>query len=97
LNYSEEKIKTDKRLYHAGEDAFLSVLKSIKDPNDVVMIFSHNPGLTDFANSLFSESIMNIPTTGIVAGKINIDSWSEIKLESGEMLFFDFPKKSKSE
>jgi phosphohistidine phosphatase len=72
-------------------------LKSIKDPNDVVMIFSHNPGLTDFANSLFSESIMNIPTTGIVAGKINIDSWSEIKLESGEMLFFDFPKKSKSE
>jgi phosphohistidine phosphatase len=97
LDYPQEKIRTDKILYHADEDAFLSVLKSIKDPNEVVMVFGHNPGLTEFANSLFNETIMNIPTAGVVAGKLNIDSWSQVSVGCGEMLFFDFPKKSKVE
>ena len=97
LGYAESKIKKDKNLYHANEDDFLYVLQSIKDPNAVVMIFSHNPGLTEFANALFRETIANIPTTGVVAGKLNIDSWKEIDLGKGELIFFDFPKKTKSE
>ena len=95
LGYPEEKIKKEKELYHAGEESFLSVLRSIKDPNDVVMIFGHNPGLTEFVNSLFDENIMNVPTAGVVGGKLNIDSWRELKLGCGEMMFFDFPKKPK--
>ena len=97
LEFPSEKIKPERSLYHAGEGAFLAALRAIKDPNDVVMIFGHNPGLTEFANSLFNENIVNIPTTGIVAGQLNIESWNEVSLGCGEMLFFDFPKKTKSE
>ena len=92
LEYPKEKIKEEKKLYHAGDAEIFSILKSIKEPNDVVLIFGHNPGLTEFANSLLNESIMNIPTAGVVAGKLNIDSWQELKPGCGEMLFFDFPK-----
>jgi phosphohistidine phosphatase len=94
LEFPEEKIKSERNLYHASEVAFLSTLKSIKDPNDVVMIFAHNPGLTDFANSLFNENIVNIPTAGIVAGQLNIQSWNDVFPGCGEMIFFDFPKKT---
>lgn len=98
LNFPTEKIKTDKRLYHADEDQILNVLKGLKDlPNDkeeVVMIFGHNPGLTDFANSLLNETIMNISTCGVVHATLNIESWKDLKFGCGRMEHFDFPKKS---
>lgn len=97
LEFPEEKIKSDRDLYHAGEEEFSSILKSIKDSNKVVMIFGHNPGLTDFANNLLNESIVNIPTAGIVACRLNIESWNDISTGCGEMIFFDFPKKSKAD
>ena len=95
LGYPVDKIKTEMKIYHAGEESILSVLKLIKDPNNVVMIFGHNPGLTEFANSLLNETIMNIPTAGVVAGKLNIESWNDVEMGCGELLFFDFPKKGR--
>ena len=92
LEYPKEKIREEKKLYHAGDTQILTVLKAIKDPNDIVVIFGHNPGLTEFANSLLNQMITNIPTAGVVGGKLNIHSWKDIKSGCGEMLFFDFPK-----
>jgi phosphohistidine phosphatase len=95
LGYAERKVKTDRRLYHADEDQLLNVIREIEDLNDkdeVVMIFGHNPGLTEFANSLLDETLDNIPTCGVVSLKIRVKSWKEIKFGSGEMKFFDFPK-----
>ena len=92
LEYPVAKIKTEKKFYHADPDDILSILKTIKDPNEVVMIFGHNPGLTDFANVLLNETIMNIPTAGVIGSKLNIEKWTEAKTGCGAMLFFDFPK-----
>ena len=96
LEYPKEKIKEENKLYHADQTQIFSILKSIKDANDIVMIFGHNPGLTEFANELLNERILNIPTAGVVAGKLNIESWQDIKPGCGQLLFFDFPK-NKSE
>lgn len=96
LGYSEEKVKTDTRLYHASEDQLLKVIQEIQDLNDdeeVVFIFGHNPGLTDFANSLLNQTIDNIPTCGVIGAKVRVKSWKETKFGSGEMKFFDFPKR----
>lgn len=95
LEYPKDKIREETKLYHADADRILSVLKAIKDSNDVVMIFGHNPGLTEFANQLLNKAIMNVPTAGVVAGKLNINSWKDIRFGCGEMLFFDFPKNKK--
>lgn len=95
LDYSSERIKTDKRIYHADDEELLQVLSEQNDNNEIIMLFGHNPGFTSFANELFNENIMNIPTCGIVAGKLKIKSWKEIKPGCGKMEFFDFPKKNK--
>lgn len=96
LSFSEEKIKIDKRLYHANEDQILKVIQEIKDsPRDseeVVMIFGHNPGLTEFANLLLNENIINIPTCGVIYSILKIDTWRDARFGCGEMVFFDFPK-----
>ena len=95
LGFAEEKIRTDRRLYHADEDQLLKIVQEIQDQNDeeeVVMLFGHNPGLTVFANLLLNEHIENIPTCGVVGSIITVKSWREATFGSGEMKFFDFPK-----
>lgn len=94
LEFPKKQVQEIKELYHAGDEIILSVVKKLKDnPDDVAMIFGHNPGLTDFVNNLLEEDIENIPTTGIVCCKLDINKWSEAKWGCGQMEFFDFPKK----
>jgi phosphohistidine phosphatase len=37
-------------------------------------------------------NISNVPTCGIVAFSIDIDSWNRLELGKAKFLFFDFPK-----
>lgn len=92
LKYSQDHIRIEESLYHASEDGMLQIVHELKDSVDAVMIFAHNPGLTDFVNSLTGERIPNVPTTGIVACAFDVDSWKDITWGSGKMLFFDYPK-----
>jgi phosphohistidine phosphatase len=98
LNFPAEKIQKEKKLYHASEEGIFEILKSVpdlKDNEEVVMIFGHNPGLTEFVNTLLNEDIENIPTCGIVSSELNISKWQEIKPGSGDLEYFDFPKRKK--
>ena len=80
-------------LYHAGPDTFLSVIQKASDQFDCIAIFSHNPGITDFVNSLTEEvRTDNMPTAGVFAIRANIPSWKDFALGKNEFLFFDYPK-----
>jgi phosphohistidine phosphatase len=52
----------------------------------------HNPGLTEFANRLLDDAIDNIPTCGIIAGELNIESWYDLAWGCGEREFFETPR-----
>jgi phosphohistidine phosphatase len=95
LDYPKDGIKTDRDLYHADEDEILSVVRRISDKYSTVFIFGHNPGLTDFVNSLSRDEAMNIsnlPTCGVAAFSFEIDSWKMVDFGKGNFLFFDYPK-----
>ena len=95
LGFNKEKIRTDRRLYHADDEMMLSVLRELKSDQNVVMLFGHNPGLTDFVNSVVSDDvdIDNVPTCGVVAFSFQVNSWSDVQWGTGKLLFFDYPKK----
>jgi phosphohistidine phosphatase len=96
LGFDKKKIIERQSVYHASEEEILKVVRSIKDRRgdneENVLLFGHNPGLTDFANRLLNEHIVNIPTAGIVAAQLKIDKWSKTDWGCGKLLFFDFPK-----
>ncbi len=94
LNYSIEKIKLDKKLYHADEETILSVVQGLNNKFNTVLLVGHNPGLTDFVNILKDDDfdIDNIPTCGVVAFQIEVGSWSEVRWGQAKMIFFDYPK-----
>ncbi len=94
LSYPKENIKTDRKLYHADEDTILAVTQNLKDKFNTVMLFGHNPGLTDFVNTLMDGEfdIDNVPTCGVVAFTFGMDSWKDLTWGKGKLLFFDYPK-----
>jgi phosphohistidine phosphatase len=79
-------------LYGAAEDVFFDVIATAGKKHDTIAIFSHNPGITEFANILTETRIDNIPTCGIFAIKASCESWKDFKKSHKEFLFFDFPK-----
>lgn len=94
LKYQKENIKTVKSLYHADEEVILETIQKVNDTAHVVLLVGHNPGLTDFVNTLSEDetNIDNIPTCGVVAFQFKVESWEEIKWGTGKILFFDYPK-----
>ena len=79
-------------LYEASLQNFYDTLEIIDDKYDSIALFSHNPGITEFANSLTDYKIDNIPTCGVFAVSIQIKKWSEFRNAGKQLLFFDFPK-----
>jgi phosphohistidine phosphatase len=94
IQYSEESIMTEDGFYHGDSNSMLSRIKIIPDEVNRVMLFGHNPTLTEFANALCGISIYNIPTCGIVAIELEINSWKMADNRKGKLVFFDYPKKN---
>jgi phosphohistidine phosphatase len=94
MQFRQDKLETDKRLYHASEDTIMTVLQTYNHEHEIVMLFAHNPGITDFVNSFKSDEIYidNVPTCGVVAFSIPINSWKDLSWGMGKLLFFDYPK-----
>jgi phosphohistidine phosphatase len=81
-------------LYHAAPEVFYDVVAGLPHDLDTVAIFSHNPGITYFVNSLHAGTkIDNMPTCGIFAVSADITDWAGFTKAKKEFLFFDYPKK----
>jgi phosphohistidine phosphatase len=89
---SEKQIIQIPRLYHAPPSVFTEVISELDDALDCVVLFSHNPGITEFINELTQVRIDNMPTCAIFAIEIAADHWKEIASASKKFLFFDYPK-----
>ena len=79
-------------LYHAGEETFYKTIRSLNDSYNSIAIFSHNPGITYFVNTLTNTRIDVMPTCGIFAIEAPINNWHDFKEENNKFLFFDYPK-----
>lgn len=82
-------------LYLATASIFSDVISKIDDRFKTIAVFSHNEGITDFANSLTDTRIDDIPTCGIFAIKIKTKHWKDFLEAEKNFWFFDSPKKEK--
>lgn len=91
----KEKIFFLAGLYLPAAATFYPVIESAPDDWDHLAVFSHNNGITDFANELTNARIDNIPTCGIFAVKVYTDSWKDFREARKEFWFFDSPKSAR--
>ena len=73
----KKEIEEVKKLYGASVSDFLEVVTNIKDKYKNIVLFSHNPGITEFANTLTSVHIDNMPTCSMFAVQADTDKWAD--------------------
>jgi phosphohistidine phosphatase len=89
---SENEIVLVRELYHASVQTFYKVISDLDDGYNCVALFSHNPGITEFVNSLTSVELDNMPTCGIFAVTALTNNWNQFSSCQKEFWFFDYPK-----
>ena len=82
----------EKRVYDADTYDLLKIITELNNKLKTVVLFGHNPGITNLANLLNDVEIDNIPTCGVFAIEFDVDSWQKISKDNGKFISFDYPK-----
>ena len=93
LDYRRRDIVVDDRLYAVGADDLLDVIHKLGDKLERVMLFGHNPELTELAHRL-SSKIAHMPTCAVAEFSFDAKSWSSIGKVKPAKTALDYPKKS---
>lgn len=93
LGYPSDFPTTEPALYHAWPYTILDIVRRQEDAYEDVMLVGHNPGFTEFVNALLPDfRLDNLPTAGVVAVELDIDTWQEADTGSARFVFYDYPK-----
>jgi len=93
-SYTPNNIVIRQELYDTGRKEYLSVIKDLSNDYNHVVLFAHNPTISELADYLTQGLPMEMPTCAIAGISFKLDSWNNIKPKSGELFLFDYPKKS---
>lgn len=91
----EKEIILVPALYHASVDDFYETIDNTDNKFKSIALFSHNPGISAFAEELTDKAhVDDMPTCSVFAIKINIQYWSDFREAAKLFWFFDYPKKN---
>ena len=94
LNINREIVQLDSVLYDFSGENLIKTIKKCHDKVNLLMIFGHNHALTGFVNTFGDKYIDNVPTSGVVIIKFDIDDWNDLK--PGKTFYTLFPRDLKS-
>ncbi len=92
MNYVEQQIQMNTTLYHASPLEILVTLKTQLDEHNHIILFGHNPGLTEFINQFGNLSLSNLPTSGLVSFSLKTETWASIQFKMGVEEHYFHPK-----
>ena len=92
LSYPKKEIVLLEELYTSSIANLYGVLHRCEESITRLFLVGHNYVITDFCNELAGTDISNIPTCGVVGIRL-VEPWDQAAPNSGELLFFDYPKR----
>ena len=93
LNTSFDDIVLNPHIYEASAWTLMHIVRSFSDLDDDVMLFGHNPGISQFAKQLADCPFEEMPTCAVARIELAVKSWARIKPGCGTLLRYDFPGK----
>jgi phosphohistidine phosphatase len=93
LDYKLADIVVDERLYQTAADDLLHVIRKLGAKPKSVMLFGHNPELTDLAHHL-SNKITHLPTCAVAEFTLEAKSWSNTGKKNPVKVAVHTPKRS---
>ena len=81
LEFDTTKIVSKKELHNATMNTILEEITKIPSKNECVMIFGHNPGLSEFASYLTGENFY-METCNVVLLNVETEDWTTLSKNS---------------
>jgi phosphohistidine phosphatase len=88
-------VRFEDRLYHAGPDTILKVLRTADAP--VVLLIGHNPGLAEFAGRIVAAAprhprFADYPTAATAVIDFDAARWADVGWHRGQVADFVVPR-----
>jgi phosphohistidine phosphatase len=96
--------RDEPRIYEAGWEAILEVIRETKAGVRTLLVIGHNPGLQDLATALIGKGEKSelarirqkFPTAGLAVIEFAFGGWSEVATGGGRLERFVTPKSASS-
>ncbi|MEM9649601.1 MAG: histidine phosphatase family protein [Bacteroidota bacterium] len=95
VGFSLDNFLITEELYDFSGNSVRGFVKSLDDNLKTIMLFGHNYAFTTLANTWGDEYIDNVPTSGLVHIKFDVQQWGEIAKGSSETVIFPKHLKTK--
>ena len=93
LNLHLDEIVLNPHIYEASAWTLLHIVRGLPPEYDDVMLFGHNPGISNLARDLARECPFDeMPTSAAVRIELPARAWSLVAAGSGKVLRYDTPK-----
>jgi len=93
LGYPKELIQQRIEIYEGGTGNLLNIVQQLPDSSKTVMLFGHNPTMTEFSNLLSGNHIDSMVTCGVARIDMSVESWRDAARKTGKFVWYEFPKK----
>lgn len=93
----EAQVMVNGDLYESTMQDYLEIISKLDKKNNRVMLFGHNPAITNLTNELNKDLLFeNVPTCGIIKIGFPYENWKEVAdKKQGQLLLNKFPKSFK--
>jgi len=93
LGVGAERLVFDSQVYLSTPKTLLQIVKSFDDNWRHVMVFAHNPGISDFADRLVKRGgIEQMPTAAAALIELPWDCWSATNFDEARLVGFITPR-----
>jgi phosphohistidine phosphatase len=79
-------------LYNASHGQIKFNLSIITDMVNNILLVAHNPGITNYINSLQIVTLDNMPTAGIFGFESQCTRWTELHEAEKKYIYFSYPR-----
>lgn len=87
-----QDLAIDAKIYDASVDTLLKVVRGLDDGARHVVLFGHNPGMTELAHLLADCPFDEMPTCSAARVEFAAKSWHDIAPHDGKLVHYMFPK-----
>jgi phosphohistidine phosphatase len=93
FEHPARKIRHADEAYLATPGTLLEVVRRLGGRSRHVMLFGHNPGISQFAALLTGDdSLGDVPTAAVVSLQADVRDWADLEPGSAGRVLYDYPK-----
>jgi phosphohistidine phosphatase len=92
FDYEPEQILQKIEIYEGDVENLAGIVRKLPRDHQTIIIFGHNPAISQFASWLSGKLLGQMETCGVVQVDLGKTNWSAVRKECGQAVWNGYPK-----